>query len=238
LATILLLKLLCWSNAMVLIISKEKKEPHLFFNSYVPVLLTAKYAEYLDQLIDYALNRHIIICCRADIISANGIRISEDFPLSPAQITQIIQNNPIAMSIKITLPDHLAISNNKKSLKMKVGINGLYVNSVEADDALHLWLTPNSAKKLVTEEDKKKIFREHGKKAVMKSKKFQNNKKLNKEAIMLYTSEQYKSKKQASKIIFPKIQKFATKNKITPLSTERGEQTVYGWILKYAKSLT
>ena len=64
---------------MVSVISKEKKKPYLLLDKYVPVLLTAKYPEYYDQLIEYALNRQITLCYRIDILSANDIKISEDF---------------------------------------------------------------------------------------------------------------------------------------------------------------
>jgi hypothetical protein len=122
---------------MISVISKEKKKSYLLFDKYDPVLLTTQYPEYYEKLIEFALNRQITLCCRADIISANGISISEDFPLSPAQIIEILQEKFNVVTIKIILPEHLAKSNNKKLLTVKVGVNGLFVNKTEIDNILN-----------------------------------------------------------------------------------------------------
>jgi hypothetical protein len=118
---------------MLSVISKDKKKPYLLFGKYVPVLLTAKYPEYYEQLIEYALNRQITLCCRTDILSANDIKISEDFQLSPAQITQVFQEKPKPVALDLQLPEHLITPEQPKTIKTKVAINGLYINSIEAD---------------------------------------------------------------------------------------------------------
>ncbi len=92
-------------------------------------MLTAKYPEYYEQLIEYGLNRQITLCCRTNILSANDIKISEDFQLSPAQITQVFQEKPKPVTLHFKLPEHL-MKPRYKNIKVNVGINGLYINSI------------------------------------------------------------------------------------------------------------
>jgi hypothetical protein len=132
------LQLLAGVILMVSVISKEKKKPYLLLGKYAPVLLTAKYPEYYEQLIEYALNRQITLCCRTDILSANDIRISEDFQLSPAQIIQILQEKPKPVTLHFHLPEHLITTEQLKTIETKVAINGLFINSIEADNLVPL----------------------------------------------------------------------------------------------------
>lgn len=115
-------------------VSELRKKPHTHIQPRRPVLLTMQYPQYVEYLIEYAVNAEIILCCRIDI-SVNGIQISEDFRLTPAQITAIWQEKPKTTTINIELPEHLTGSE-INTIETKVGINGLYINSLEADSLL------------------------------------------------------------------------------------------------------
>jgi hypothetical protein len=71
------------------------------------------------------------MCCRIDIV-VNGIKISEDFRLSPAQIIKVWQEKPKAIVLEIELPEHLA-TDQIKNIESEVSIHGLFINSLDVD---------------------------------------------------------------------------------------------------------
>jgi hypothetical protein len=77
-------------------VSQLRKKPHTQNQvARHPVLLTLKYdSEQVKLLIQFGIDAGIRICARVDIVTPNGLNVSEDFSLSPGQITEVWQNKP------------------------------------------------------------------------------------------------------------------------------------------------
>ena len=64
----------------------------------------------------------------------------------------------------------------------------------------------------------------------------QKNRAIKAEAIRLYREQKWPSARQAAKQITPQIRAFCTEHGFPPLSSDREQQTIYGWILESAKT--
>ena len=54
-------------------------------------------------------------------------------------------------------------------------------------------------------------------------------------AIDLFNSKEFQSVRQASKYVFTELNTFAQENKLSPLSQDSGQETVYRWLRKSKK---
>ncbi len=64
----------------------------------------------------------------------------------------------------------------------------------------------------------------------------QKNRALKAEAIRLYREQKWPSARQAAKNITPRIRAFCNEHGFPPLSSDREQQTIYGWILESSKT--
>lgn len=225
-------------------ISKLRKKSHTKKLTTHPVLLTLEYkAKQIKLLIQSALDCQIGICTRVDIVSPNGINTSADFRLTSEQIKLVWQAKPQAVTLYLQPPEHL-----KRHLpaifEAIVSINGLFIDKINADSILHVaqanFTPPNNKKTEVKllEEKARALLAEQGRNAIRKSSKYQSNIKLKEEAIRLYNlGKPWKSTRQASIKIVAQLNDFATENKISPLSLERAQTTIYGWLRHYVKDM-
>jgi len=185
-------------------ISELRKKSHTQSQDPLPVFLTIEYKiNQVKKLIKLALNSHIRICTRVDITSPNGFETSVDFRLTPGQVKQVWQSKPRIVTLHLIPPEHLK-KHLPETFTVKVGVNGLLINKIEADFILSSIEkdTPISDKNRKSEkeliEDKvKKLLSEKGKKSILKSSKYQGHVKLREEALRLYKETNYKNKRQA-----------------------------------------
>lgn len=103
-----------------------------------PVLLTLKYdSEQIKLLIQLGIDAGIRICARVDIVTPNGLNVSEDFSLSPGQITEVWQNRPNVIQIYLKPPQNL-VQHLPEVIVANIGIEGLLIDKISADYYLSL----------------------------------------------------------------------------------------------------
>jgi hypothetical protein len=109
-------------------VTQLRNNLHTQSQARFPVLLTLKYdAEQIKLLIQFGIDAGIRICTRIDIVTPNGLNVSEDFSLSPGQIREVWQNRPNVIQIHLKPPKNLA-KHFPKVIVANVGIEGLLID--------------------------------------------------------------------------------------------------------------
>ncbi len=133
------------------------------------------------------------------------------------------------------IPINLPLMNNELSINgtqdiEKVRLAG--IRTIEAMDAVCHANSFATADALAEEMTTKKL-KSRGLQGVHK--KNEKYGELIKYAEMLFVKKEWHSVMQASKVIFPEVQKYAKEKGIKLLSDDNGEKTVYTWLLKHEK---
>ena len=143
-------------------VSQLRKKPHTQGQATHPVLLTLKYdIEQIKRLIQLGIDAGIRICTRVDIVTPNGLSVSEDFSLSPEQIKNVWQIRPKIIPLYLKPPENLT-EHLSEVIVADVGIEGLLIDKISADYYLSITQEkPNSEYVDQVKSPKKKLnFRE------------------------------------------------------------------------------
>lgn len=114
-------------------VSQLRKKTHTQNQAPHPVLMTLKYdIEQVKLLIQLSIDAGIRICTRVDIITPNGLFLSEDFTLTPAQIREVWQKRPEIIQLNLKPPENLT-KYLSKTFIVDVNLDGLLIDQVNAD---------------------------------------------------------------------------------------------------------